>query len=83
MYRPIYRPMHRSQPPIRYMIPAVYAPITFEEIVIVMHLSMSSQREGEAGKFLEVENLVTFDLTFLPGCREFDSNLLENVKIPP
>ena len=24
-----------------------------------------------------------FDLTFLPGGREFDSNVLENVKIPP
>ena len=30
-----------------------------------------------------MENLVIFDLTFLPGGREFDSNLLENVKIPP
>ena len=28
-------------------------------------------------------NLVIFDLTFLPGGKEFDSNLLENVKIPP
>ena len=28
-------------------------------------------------------NLVIFDLTFLPGGRECDSNLLENVKIPP
>ena len=28
-------------------------------------------------------NLVIFDLTFLPGGTEFDSNLLENVKIPP
>ena len=27
--------------------------------------------------------MVIFDLTFLPGGREFDSNLLENVKIPP
>ena len=26
---------------------------------------------------------VIFDLTFLPGGREFDSNFLENVKIPP
>ena len=33
--------------------------------------------------FLGVGNLVIFDLTFLPGGREFDSNLLENVKIPP
>ena len=30
-----------------------------------------------------MENLVIFDLTFLPGGREFDSNLLENVRIPP
>ena len=30
-----------------------------------------------------MENLVIFDLTFLPEGREFDSNLLENVKIPP
>ena len=28
-------------------------------------------------------NLVIFDLTFLPGGSEFDSNLLENVKNPP
>ena len=27
--------------------------------------------------------LVIFDLTFLPGGREFDSNVLENVKSPP
>ena len=33
--------------------------------------------------FLGVGNLVIFDLTFLPGGREFDSNLLKNVKIPP
>ena len=33
--------------------------------------------------FLGLGNLVIFDLTFLPGGREFDSNLLENVKIPP
>ena len=26
--------------------------------------------------------MVIFDLTFLPGGREFDSNLLGNVKIP-
>ena len=26
---------------------------------------------------------VIFDLTFLSGVREFDSNFLENVKIPP
>ena len=26
---------------------------------------------------------VIFDLTFLPGAREFDSNFLENVKSPP
>ena len=26
---------------------------------------------------------VIFDLTFFPGGREFDSNFLENVKIPP
>ena len=31
------------------------------------------------GKF----QLGIFDLTFLPGGREFDSNFLENVKIPP
>ena len=30
-----------------------------------------------------MENLVIFDLTFLPRGREFYSNLLENVKIPP
>ena len=28
-------------------------------------------------------NLVIFDLTFLPGGGEFDSNFLANVKIPP
>ena len=28
-------------------------------------------------------NCFPFDVTFLPGGREFDSNLLENVKIPP
>ena len=33
--------------------------------------------------FLGVGNLVIFHLTFLSGGREFDSNLLENVKIPP
>ena len=33
--------------------------------------------------FLGVGNLVIFDLTFLPGGGKFDSNLLENVKIPP
>ena len=33
--------------------------------------------------FLGVGNLVIFDLTFLPGGREFDNNLSKNVKIPP
>ena len=28
-------------------------------------------------------NFSIFDLTFLPGDREFDSNFWENVKIPP
>ena len=32
--------------------------------------------------FPGVENSVIFDLTFLPGDREFYSNFLENVKIP-
>ena len=33
--------------------------------------------------FLAWEISVIFDLTFLPGGREFDSNFLENVKSPP
>ena len=33
--------------------------------------------------FPRVGNSVIFDLTFLPGGRKFDSNFLENVKIPP
>ena len=40
-------------------------------------------RARDHKSFLGVGNLVIFDLTFLPGGREFDSNLLENVKIPP
>ena len=33
--------------------------------------------------FLDWGISVIFDLTFLPGGREFDSSFLENVKIPP
>ena len=33
--------------------------------------------------FLAWRISVIFDLTFLPGGREFDSNFLENVKILP
>ena len=40
-------------------------------------------RARDHKSFLRVGNLVIFDLTFLPGGRKFDSNLLENVKIPP
>ena len=40
-------------------------------------------RARDHKSFLGVGNLVIFDLTFLSGGREFDSNLLENVKIPP
>ena len=40
-------------------------------------------RARDHKSFLGVGNLVIFDLTFLPEGREFDSNLLENVKIPP
>ena len=43
-----------------------------------MYLSMSSQWGGGEGGIS-----VIFDLTFLPGGREFDSNFLENVKSPP
>ena len=39
-------------------------------------------RARDHKSLLGVGNLVTFDLTFLPVGREFDSNLLENVKIP-
>ena len=40
-------------------------------------------RARDHKSFLGVGNLVIFHLTFLPWGREFDSNLLENVKIPP
>ena len=40
-------------------------------------------RAPDHKSFLRMGNLVILDLTFLPGGREFDSNLLENVKIPP
>ena len=40
-------------------------------------------RARDDKSFLGVGTLIIFDLTFLPGGREFDSNLLENVKIPP
>ena len=40
-------------------------------------------RARDHKSFLGVGNLVIFDLTFLPGGREFDSYLLENIKIPP
>ena len=40
-------------------------------------------RARDHKSFLRVGNLVIFDFTFLPGDREFDSNLLENVKIRP
>lgn len=43
-----------------------------------MYLSMSS-RWGGGGEGISV----IFDLTFLPGGREFDSNSLENVKSLP
>ena len=43
-----------------------------------MYLSMSS-RWGGGGKGISV----IFDLTFLPGGMEFDSNSLENVKSLP
>ena len=39
-------------------------------------------RARDHKSFLGVGNLVIFALTFLPGGREFDCNLLENVKIP-
>ena len=39
-------------------------------------------RARDQKSFLGVGNLVIFDLTFLPGGRQFHINLLENVKIP-
>ena len=46
----------------------------FEFLFVPVHDHKSFPRRGIS---------VIFDLTFLPGGREFDSNLLENVKIQP